>query len=155
MKKQYRTKFCCVAILLVSILLSGCGLFGGKETEKPTPKKTTPAATKKPDVKGLIQTGQSQRQDGKLKKALATFKKALKADPNNAEAARYIKETQEEIQQVITKYLNQGIQFFNQDSLKEAIQEWDKVLELDPSHQKALEYKERAEVRLKALEGGK
>jgi tetratricopeptide (TPR) repeat protein len=115
----------------------------------PTPKPLpTPKA---PDVQSIIQEGIAYRETGKLNKAIASFKEALKYEPNNAEAALYLQETQDELDVLITDHLNKGIKYFNEDALEDAIREWNKVLELDPSHQEAAEYKEKAQKRLDAL----
>lgn len=104
------------------------------------------------EIEALIQAGIALRNVGKLKEAVATFEQAAQWDPENVEIGEYLEETRDEIQKLITDHLNKGIKQFNQESLENAILEWEKVLELDPSNPQATEYKERAENMLKALE---
>jgi len=123
------------------------------EPKKTEPKKTEPKKTEpeKPDVQSTIKQGIAHRKAGKFKKAIASFEQALEIEPENAEAAQYLQETQNELDELVMSHLNKGIKYFEQDALEDAIREWDKVLELDPSNEKAAEYKKRAQKRLDAL----
>lgn len=103
------------------------------------------------EVESLVQAGIALHEAGKLRKAIITFEQAVQLDPENAEIARYLEEIQDEMKKLITAHLNEGIKQFNQEALEDAIAEWDKVLELDPSNQQAAEYRERAEKMLDIL----
>jgi tetratricopeptide (TPR) repeat protein len=107
------------------------------------------------EVQILIQTGLSHREAGDLKRAIATFEQAYQLAPENPQIVEYLEVTRDDLKKLITAHLNEGIKHFNQDSLEDAILEWDKVLELDPSHRQAAEYKERAETMLNTLESQK
>jgi len=140
----------------------GCSIF---QPEKPKPKPTKtpkPAAKPKPtptpkppDVQKIIETGITQLESGKINKAIASFEQAQKLDSKNAQAAEYLQKAKDEKQRLIQLHLNKGIKYFTDDLLKEAMVEWDKVLELDPSHGKALNYKKQTQDRLDALESNK
>ncbi len=97
------------------------------------------------EVEALIQAGKSLHEAGKLREAITTFEQAAQLAPGNAEIARYLEETRDKMKKLITAHLNEGIKQFNREALEEAIVEWEKVLELDPSNRQAVEYKERAE----------
>jgi tetratricopeptide (TPR) repeat protein len=126
---------------------------GGSDKPKTQPKKTQPKKTqpKKSDVQSLIKQGIAYREAGELRKAITSFQKALEIEPKNAKAKQYLKETQQERDALVEKHLNQGIEHFTNEDLQDAMKEWDKVLELDPSNKKALEYKEKTQNRLDAL----
>ena len=99
----------------------------------------------------LIQTGISYRDAGEVKKAIAAFEQAYQLVPEDPQTVKYLEETQDALKKLITAHLNEGIKLFNQDSLENAIIEWDKVLELDPSNRQAAEYKRRAQTMLNTL----
>lgn len=48
----------------------------------------------------------------------------------------------------INNYYKRGLKYYEQEKFKSAIREWNKVLMIDPSHEKARQYKERAEAKL-------
>jgi len=157
MRKNFRGICRTVLVVILAMSVVSCssvidrvkGLGKPKtESKKTEPKKTEP---KKLDVQSTIKQGIAHRKAGKFKKAIASFKQALEIEPKNAEAAQYLQETQNELDELVMSYLNKGIKFFEQEALEDAIREWDKVLELDPSNQKAAEYKKRAQKRLDAL----
>lgn len=157
MKKKIRI-FSCFALIAILILsMAACSILQPEKSEpKPTTTKPKTSAKPKPtpeppDVQKIIETGISQLESGKINKAIASFEQALEADPNNTQAAGYLKKAQKEKQRLIQEHLNKGIKYFTEDLLKEAMVEWNKVLELDPSHKKALEYKERTQEQLDAL----
>ncbi|MBD3324094.1 tetratricopeptide repeat protein, partial [candidate division KSB3 bacterium] len=115
----------------------------------PTPEPTPD--TTESEVQTLIETGNAQREAGELNEAITTFELALQLEPANPDIMQMLQETRQDLQEAITTHLNQGIKYFNQEALEDAILEWDKVLELDPSHQQAQEYRQRARKMLEAL----
>ena len=117
--------------------------------ENPPPAEQPPAPL--PEVQAQLRTGLAYREKGDLKNALAAFEQAALLEPQNAEARKNLEETQDELKKAITAHLNEGIKHFNQEALEDAIAEWNKVLELDPSNRQASEYKERASAMLKTL----
>lgn len=91
------------------------------------------------------------RDAGDFKQALALFEQAYQRDPTLPGLLEKMEETRDALKQQVTSYLNEGIKFFNQDALEEAILAWKKVLELDPANRQAVEYKERAETLLNTI----
>jgi hypothetical protein len=122
-----------------------------KPEPTPEPEPTPTPEPAKPNVQTIIQNGIAYHEAGDIKKAIATFERALELDPGNAKATQYLQEARTELQALITMHLNKGLAYFNQEALEDAIQEWDKVLALDPSNQKAAEYKQRAQKQLDAI----
>ncbi len=155
MRTWQRSVYYGIVVSLLLIFTTNCAQLPSigwpKSEEKKTEKTETSKPQPQPDVNAIIQKGVNYREAGQLKKAIASFEKALEVEPGNAEAARYLAETENELDDLIQSHFNKGIAYFNQDALEDAIREWDKVLELDPSHQKAAEYKDRAQQRLKVL----
>jgi len=115
------------------------------------PERSKQFDSEQSEVQILIQSGISYRETGDLKKAIATFEQAYQLAPKNSEIFENLEETRDDLKKLITAYLNEGIKLFNQDSLEDAILEWNKVLELDSSNRQASEYKERAETMLNTL----
>ncbi len=103
------------------------------------------------ESESLLQAGKALREAGKWNDAITTLERARELEPDNAEILQELEETQEELQKFITSHLNEGIKHFNQDSLENAIAEWEKVLEIVPDHEQAAQYKKRAENMLRAL----
>jgi tetratricopeptide (TPR) repeat protein len=99
----------------------------------------------------LLNSARTHRESGNLNQAVANLEKALELEPANPEILQELESTQEELKKLITLHLNEGIKLFNQEELEEAIQEWEKVLELDPANKQAANYREQAEKRLNAL----
>ena len=122
-----------------------------KPDPKPTPKPQ-PTPTKQVQIAELIKEGNDYREAGKYDEAIAAFKKALAIDPKNAEAANGMQETKQERETLIDEHMKLGLQHSAEENLQAAMQEWEKVLELDPQNEKALKYKEDTQKRLDALQ---
>ena len=105
------------------------------------------------ESESLLTSAAVQRESGNIKEAIRLLEEAGELEPNNAEIARELEAARDEMKKLITSHLNEGIKLFNQEALEEAIQEWDKVLELDPANKQAANYREQAEKRLNALKG--
>jgi Flp pilus assembly protein TadD len=141
-----------VIMLMILVLTESCSLIRPEEP-KPKPKPSSQQSTKPkpPDVSKTISQGVSQLEAGQVNKAIATFEKAQKQDPKNAEAAQYLDQARAKRQDLIHHHLNQGIEYFRKEQLQEALREWNAVLELDPKHSEALDYKARTQKMLEAL----
>lgn len=165
MKKNSRIVVYWAFILLIGIMTVSCAGLLGKEEKKspkveekkpvktPTPKPTvqpTPQA-QKPDAKTFIDQGKTQRRAGKYPEAIASFEDALKLESNNAEAARLLQETKKERDDLVAAHMKQGLEFMRQENLQAALQEWNKILVLDPGNKEAADYKQRTQQQLDAL----
>ncbi len=67
------------------------------------------------------------------------------------ELDRRIARCLENLSDEVEKYYTAGIEYYTSEYYKRAIEEWNKALEINPNHAKALEYKKKAEQRLLAL----
>jgi tetratricopeptide (TPR) repeat protein len=103
------------------------------------------------EAQRLTNEALSLQANDNFKQALALFEQAYQLDPTIPGLLENLEETRDSLKQQITAYLNEGIKYFNQDSLEDAIEAWDKVLALDPTNRQAAEYKERAETLLETF----
>lgn len=104
-------------------------------------------------------------EEGKLVESLEQWKEVAKLDPANIRAKEYIdkingrldKEDQqiylerEKEKEILTiaNYLNKGEEYYNNGKYKEAIAEWQKILEINPGHLQAKREISQAENKLK------
>jgi LysM repeat protein len=93
-------------------------------------------------VSSLMQQGMAQQKAGNLEAAYASFSEAAKAEPGNKDAVM-----QRDAAKValLRKYDREALQAYRRQNLDLAIQNWDKVLELDPNNQKAKLERARAQ----------
>ena len=110
----------------------------------------------KTEISGHLQAGRSAFAQGDLKDAAAAYNKALLLDPYQAEAKAAINKINS-LEQTGTNpgdenrlYL-QGIELYTQGKYSEAIQTWEKVLQLDPAHNKARMNIEKAKRKLQSI----
>jgi len=164
MRKRFQRIGYVVFVVIVVMSFMGCSLINpSKPIEKPKPEKSVEKKPekarpkpekpepKKSDVQSIIQEGKAYHEKGELKKAIASFEQALKLEPGNTDAATQLQATQDELKASVDSHLKQGIKYFNQENLEDAMTEWKKVLELDPTNKDALDYKEKTQKRLDAL----
>ncbi len=108
-------------------------------------------------VKHNLAEGKTAFKSGKSSEAKVIFSRVLKLDPKNKTANKYIlkltgaaspvKVTAELIK---TTYYR-GVDYYVRGQIEEAIQEWEKVVALDPEHQDAQINIERARAKLVAI----
>ncbi len=84
--------------------------------------------------------------------ALNIFKQIVENDPENSTAKSYLNDCQAKLNKRIAELFNSGMQFYTGGNYDAAIREWSRILEIDPNHKSALDYKTRATERLEALE---
>ncbi len=148
-----RSQWWMVLVGILVIALSSCASIPKpkpQSNKKPQTSKK-PAASQAAEADKFVSAGKSQLEAGSLNKAIASFEKALKTDPKNAEAARYLKQAEQKKAATIDDHVRQGIKYFSNEQLEQAMKEWDKALALDPKHAKALDYKKRTQDRLNTL----
>jgi tetratricopeptide (TPR) repeat protein len=76
----------------------------------------------------------------------------LQKDAGNKEARTYLEKARDALKEDLDRLFKRGLQFYIKEDYKSAISEWDKVLMIQPSNSSTLEYRKRAEEKLKALE---
>lgn len=77
---------------------------------------------------------------------------ALVLDPNHRKARTHLADLRRELQPSVPGLVAQGREYFEQEDLQSALEEWRKALLIDPSNPDAGEYVERAERMLQNLE---
>ncbi len=105
------------------------------------------------EIEHYIQLGIGYFKTGRYKKARPCFKRALKLDPKNPEAARYYKLTRQSIkqahkQQRIQNLMIKGRALEQKGQLLEAVQHWVDILSLEPQNAIARRSLERMRKRL-------
>jgi len=84
-------------------------------------------------------------------RAYETFSQVIKRDPENKTAKEYKQICETEIQTRIEELFNQGMVSYSEGDYREAIKQWNKVLQLDTSHKSTLEYIQKANERIEVL----
>lgn len=148
-----------ISVSLIVLLIAGCSSFSfgpfGTPKPEPTPRPTPKPQVSQPetpDVQSIIDKGKSQRKAGDYNDAIASFEEALKVDSKNKEAATLLAKTKQERDELIDEHMKKGLQYTSEENLQAALEEWEYVLQLDPTNAKALEYKERTQKQLDALQ---
>ncbi len=88
----------------------------------------------------------------KYQEALKVFLDILKQDERHREARSYVDRARQILLPMVDNYFRSGLQYYTKENYKAALDEWEKALLIDPTHQGTLEYRNRAEEKLKALE---
>ncbi|MBN2357518.1 tetratricopeptide repeat protein [candidate division KSB1 bacterium] len=101
----------------------------------------------------LMRIGRTAYRQGRFRDVIDVADAILKKEPRHQAARELQQQCQARIDRLVDEYFNQGIQLFTEEKYREAIAEWQKALRLNPSHRGSLEYKKRAEERLRALSG--
>jgi tetratricopeptide (TPR) repeat protein len=73
----------------------------------------------------------------------------VKKESENAEP--YVTRARVMVKNLMDKFYKEGLQFYRQQKLQEAIEKWNVVLEIDPQHRKAQEYIQKSKKLLEAL----
>ncbi|MBI1912411.1 MAG: hypothetical protein HYS21_10465 [Deltaproteobacteria bacterium] len=84
-------------------------------------------------------------------KAVDQFNAVLKYTPSYMNTKELLARARKERDKAVDRHLKNGIAYFQAEEMELAIKEWDSVLELDPGHKTAADYKSRAEVILERL----
>jgi tetratricopeptide (TPR) repeat protein len=104
-------------------------------------KSAEPTAAPRDDVAELLQKGKGLETSGNLEGAYAAYSEAAKKIPVNAEAVRRRDATKVTLLRSLDR---EGTQAFQRQNLDLAIVKWDRILEIDPSNQKAKLERERS-----------
>lgn len=90
--------------------------------------------------------------EGSYHQAMGLFYQVLDKEPDNAEALEYLKQCRTHLNLQAEEHFSRGLKYYIDEDYSSAIKEWEKVLAINPRHQAALKYKQRALQKLKALE---
>lgn len=88
---------------------------------------------------------------GNYQEAYKIFNQILDLNPDNIIARTYKTECESKLNKKISELFRKGMEFYTNGKYELAIQEWDRVLAIDPNYASALDYKRRAEEMLKAI----
>jgi Tfp pilus assembly protein PilF len=117
---RFRSAVGVVPLAVTAVLLAGCS-DSGETDPSPSPTSTGAEAEAAATVETLIATGITQAQGGDTAAARTTFSNVLTIDPGNKFA-----------------YFNLGIIATMEGSVEDAIANYDKALETDPSYTPAM-----------------
>jgi len=82
------------------------------------------------------------------------FKKILDLDPEHKGAKKYLACIRDKLRKAITEagsYYTRGIAYYERGEYKKAISQWEKVLTLDPTHERAGQYIKKAQEKLREI----
>ncbi len=96
----------------------------------------------------MYANGEKAYRNGDLISAYRLFKRVDNEEPGYRNTSNYLSTIKSKLEGNINTYYNNGVAYYEQDNFEAAIAEWDKVLLIDPDHQKAREYRERAVAKL-------
>ncbi len=97
----------------------------------------------------LYSLGKSQLEQQNYHESLKTFTQLAKLAPNYEDSAALLRQARSRSAQL---HYAEGLRFYREEKLEEAITEWKLVLDLDPRHASARKNIEQAETILKRLE---
>lgn len=96
--------------------------------------------------------GKSAYEARKYFDALTIFSNIVREDENNKDGQTYLVKTRDALKSEIPSLFKTGLQFYIKEEYKAAIATWDKILMIRPQDSSTLEYRKRAEEKMKALE---
>ncbi len=99
----------------------------------------------------LIDKGSGFYQRGDYLNARSTFRQVLAKEPNNTTAQNYLARIENQLNARIEALFNMGMVKYTEEAYEEAKKEWKKILEIDPNHQSAKDYIQKAQERIDAL----
>jgi tetratricopeptide (TPR) repeat protein len=97
----------------------------------------------------LYQYGKAQFDQRQYEESYRTLTQLAKIQPGYEDLPRLLQQSRA---RVVDKHYSEGIKLYRDEKLKEAIREWQVVLELEPTHANAKKNIEQAERLLKGLE---
>ncbi len=103
-------------------------------------------------IENLQKKGIEDFEKGDYLKAREAFGQILVKEPDHKIAGDYLKKSENRLKTRVEELFNQGMVNYSEGDYNAAIAIWDRILQIDPSHQKTLEYIQKASERLKALE---
>lgn len=103
-----------------------------------------------------LRAGEEAYKKGDVEAAILSFKKVLNVDPGNREAKEYLgkidtQKAKSAVEKEIERYYLKGIELYTNGRYKEALEAWNKVLELDPRHEKAILNIEKTKRKLEGI----
>lgn len=103
-------------------------------------------------AEGHFRSGTRAAESGSLFLALQEYMRALRINPEHAGALRELGGLREQLQPEVEALYSDGKRYFQNEDLHNALRIWQRVLLIDPAHERTLENVERAERILARLE---
>ena len=100
----------------------------------------------------LFESGKAAYEDNQYEQALPIFESVLRQDARHAEAKRYLTLAREALKPVVEAHFRAGLQYYLLEEYKQALEEWEKALRIDPENEAILGYAQRAEEKIRALD---
>ncbi|MEJ2722771.1 MAG: tetratricopeptide repeat protein, partial [bacterium] len=117
-------------------------------------------ASKRLEVVNLYDSALQQFNQGNYERAMSDLERLLRIDPNHQEAKNLYTQAKRKLtpltkdeEEQIRKLFLRGMQFFAKDQYAKAIEEWEKILEIDPTNESVKRNIQEAKDRLSQLEG--
>ena len=104
-------------------------------------------------INDIFQAGWRAHQAGEWLNAQKEYSKVLRLSPGHPEVVRQLGELKIHIQQESEKLYQEGKKSFEANDTDQAIRVWEKILELDPSNERALKKIEEAKLKKNTLSG--
>jgi twitching motility protein PilT len=104
-------------------------------------------------INQIFQEGWRAHQAGEWLTAQKEYSKVLRLSPGHPEVVRQLSELKTRIQQESERLYAEGKKFFDANDTDNAIQVWEKILEMDPSNEKAVKRIEEAKLKKNTLSG--
>ncbi|MBN1352497.1 tetratricopeptide repeat protein [candidate division KSB1 bacterium] len=99
----------------------------------------------------LMEKGRRYFDNGQFLDAMNVFQQVLEVQPENADAVNYITLCQASLNKQVEEHFNRGMAYYTEENYSAALNEWHKVLKINPRHADTREYINRAKERLNAL----
>lgn len=103
-------------------------------------------------IEAVFEKGKEAFEDSNYFEAIRVFLDVLKMDEDHDQAKEYLARTRRLLEPEAERLFRFGLQLYMREDYRAALREWDKVLLIEPSNQDTMEYRNRAEQKLKALE---
>ena len=104
------------------------------------------------EIASLMTRGQQEIEANNILEGIAMFERALKNDPSNEKTRAALKAARDKLKEKVEALFLEGISLYTNDRYQDAIKKWEEVLRLDANHKGALEYKQQADERIRALQ---
>jgi tetratricopeptide (TPR) repeat protein len=100
----------------------------------------------------LLERGKALFNQGNYLDALTIFLDVMQREQNNKDAKMFVDSTRAILQRDIEDQFKAGLQLYVKENYTAALEIWERLLLIQPTHQATLEYSKRAKEKLEALE---